>query len=178
MIRRVHATLTERSQRQTARATSLAAPWPVGDWQSADNRDQRGIGHHCAGVQRRVVRRHRSAGAAGGTCCPSSATSCPFSSAPPLGDAVIVAAIDLGTRTQKRGDRRRRCTRGRSMDGVGFEPSVRPGPHGHPDRTIGYGPRTPPKGRTLIGGLARLFGLRFSTENRIQKIIFLYCTTD
>jgi hypothetical protein len=24
-------------------------------------------------------------------------------------------------------------------DGVGFEPSVRPGPHGHPDQTIGYG---------------------------------------
>ena len=40
------------------------------------------------------------------------------------------------------------------------------------------GPRTPPKGRTLPRGLARLLGLRLSPENRTQKTIFLYCTTD
>jgi hypothetical protein len=40
------------------------------------------------------------------------------------------------------------------------------------------GPRTPPKGRTLLSALARLFGLRVLPANRIQKTIFLYCTKD
>ena len=82
---------------------------------------QQGVGHRRLGVQRQVVLRHRIAGAAArATCSPSSATRCPFSSAPALGDAATVASMDLGTRTRKRGDRRRRCTRGRSRAVVGM----------------------------------------------------------
>ncbi len=81
---------------------------------------QRSIGHHCVRVQRRDVPRDRNAGATGATCSPSSATSCPFSLALVSGDAAIVMPFAMGTRTQKRGDRRRRCTRGRSRAVVGM----------------------------------------------------------
>jgi hypothetical protein len=57
--------------------------------------------HRRADVQRRDLPKHRNAGTAGATCCPSSATSCPFSSAPPPGDAAILMPIDLGTRTHQ-----------------------------------------------------------------------------
>ena len=44
----------------------------------------------------------------------------PFSSAPSSRDAAILAALVMGTRTLERGDRRRRCTRGRSRAVVGM----------------------------------------------------------
>ena len=44
----------------------------------------------------------------------------PFSSVPLPSDAAIVSPDVMGTRTRKRGDRRRRCTRGRSRAVVGM----------------------------------------------------------
>ena len=48
------------------------------------------------------------------------AESCAFSSMSPPDDAAIGSRLVMGTRTQKRGDRRRRCTRGRSRAVVGM----------------------------------------------------------
>ena len=56
-------------------------------------------------------------------CCvirEARAPCCPLSSAQLRVDSDIVTAFAMGTRTQKRGDRRRRCTRGRSMAVVGM----------------------------------------------------------